>query len=167
MEWRLGWADLEGLFLFCDYRLRWPSGNKGDIRDPGSVPGPGRSPRGRHSNPPSILAWRIPMNRGVWRAIVHGVPKSQTRLKRLSTHSDISITYYQSLTQHHGFAFQITWPHPTQSGILRDESVGRVRKQIARISLVVQLLRLWSANSGDTDLIPGQETKTLNATWHG
>ena len=28
----------------------------------------------------SILSWRIPMNRGAWRAIVHGVAKSQTRL---------------------------------------------------------------------------------------
>ena len=28
----------------------------------------------------SILAWRIPMDRGAWRAIVHGVAKSQTRL---------------------------------------------------------------------------------------
>ena len=29
----------------------------------------------------SILAWRIPMDRGAWRATVHGVAKSQTRLK--------------------------------------------------------------------------------------
>ena len=28
----------------------------------------------------SILAWRIPMDRAAWRAIVHGVTKSQTRL---------------------------------------------------------------------------------------
>ena len=28
----------------------------------------------------SILAWRIPMDRGVWWATVHGVTKSQTRL---------------------------------------------------------------------------------------
>ena len=28
----------------------------------------------------SILAWRIPMDRGAWRAAVHGVTKSQTRL---------------------------------------------------------------------------------------
>ena len=28
----------------------------------------------------SILAWRIPMDRGTWQAIVHGVIKSQTRL---------------------------------------------------------------------------------------
>ena len=26
----------------------------------------------------SVLAWRIPMNRGAWQAIVHGVTKSQT-----------------------------------------------------------------------------------------
>ena len=28
----------------------------------------------------SILAWRIPMDRGAWRAAVHGVAQSQTRL---------------------------------------------------------------------------------------
>ena len=28
----------------------------------------------------SILAWRIPMDRGAWRATVHGVTKSQTQL---------------------------------------------------------------------------------------
>ena len=28
----------------------------------------------------SILAWRIPMDRGGWRATVQGVPKSQTQL---------------------------------------------------------------------------------------
>ena len=33
----------------------------------------------------SILAWRIPMDRGAWQATVHGVAKSWTRLKRLST----------------------------------------------------------------------------------
>ena len=35
----------------------------------------------------SILAWRIPMDRGAWRATVHEVPKSWTRLKRLRTHA--------------------------------------------------------------------------------
>ena len=33
----------------------------------------------------SILAWRIPMDRGAWCATVHGVAKSQTQLKQLST----------------------------------------------------------------------------------
>ena len=29
---------------------------------------------------PSILAWRIPMDRGAWKAAVHRVTKSQTQL---------------------------------------------------------------------------------------
>ena len=32
----------------------------GDIRDPGSIPGSGRSPGGGHGTHSSILAWRIP-----------------------------------------------------------------------------------------------------------
>ena len=35
----------------------------------------------------SILAWRIPMDGGVWWATVHGLTKSWTQLKRLSTHT--------------------------------------------------------------------------------
>ena len=34
-----------------------------------------------------ILAWRIPMNRGTWWAIVHGVAKSQTQLSDGAQHS--------------------------------------------------------------------------------
>ena len=33
----------------------------------------------------SILACRIPMDRGAWRAVVHGVSKSRKRLKQPST----------------------------------------------------------------------------------
>ena len=32
----------------------------------------------RMANHSSILAWRIPMDRGAWQATVHGVTKSQT-----------------------------------------------------------------------------------------
>ena len=39
----------------------------------------------------SILAWRIPMDRGAWRATVHRVAKSWTRLKRLIMHARIGI----------------------------------------------------------------------------
>ena len=34
-----------------------------------------------------ILAWRIPIDRGAWRATVNGVEKSWTRLNRLSMHA--------------------------------------------------------------------------------
>ena len=35
----------------------------------------------------SILAWSIPMDGGAWWATVQRVAKSQTRLKRVSTHT--------------------------------------------------------------------------------
>ena len=36
----------------------------------------------------SVLAWRIPMDRGAWRVTVRGVSKSQTQLKQLThTHT--------------------------------------------------------------------------------
>ena len=35
----------------------------------------------------SILAWRIPWTKKPSRAIVHGVAKSRTQLKQLSTHT--------------------------------------------------------------------------------
>ena len=39
---------------------------------------------------PSILAWRIPMDRGVWWAAVHGVAESDTS-EQLSTRKVHSI----------------------------------------------------------------------------
>ena len=45
----------------------------------------GEGPLEKEMAPPSsIPAWRIPMDRGVWRAAVHGVAKSQTRLTSFS-----------------------------------------------------------------------------------
>ena len=52
----------------------------------GSIPGSGRSPAGGHGNPLQYSRLENPMDRGAWRATVHKVAKSQTRLKRLSTH---------------------------------------------------------------------------------
>ena len=76
-------------FLYL-YGVRWASqvalvvknllANAGDIRDSGSIPGledPLEEGMATHS---SMLAWRIPMDRGAWRATVHGVAKSWTRL---------------------------------------------------------------------------------------
>ena len=53
----------------------------------GSIPGSGRSPGGGHGNPLQYPCLENPMNRGAWRATVHGVAKGQTRLKWLSTHA--------------------------------------------------------------------------------
>ena len=46
----------------------------------GSVPGSGRSPRGGHGNPLWYTCLGNPMDRGAWRAAVHGLHKSWIRL---------------------------------------------------------------------------------------
>ena len=49
----------------------------------------------------SILAWRIPMDRGAWWTAVHGVAKSQTQLKQLSTACTLCF-------KHSGYLINIT-----------------------------------------------------------
>ena len=63
----------------------FPGGSDGqesacNVGDLGSIPGeedPLEEGMATHS---SILAWRIPMDRGAWRAAVRGVTKSRTHL---------------------------------------------------------------------------------------
>ena len=50
----------------------------GYSRDTGSTPGLGRSPRGGNDNPLQYSCLENPMDRGAWRAPVHGVAKSWT-----------------------------------------------------------------------------------------
>ena len=82
---------------FCSYEVGWgpsqvvlavknPPTTVGDIRDPGSIPGSGRSPGVGQGNPLEYSCLKNPMDRAAWRALVHRVTQSQTRLKRLSTH---------------------------------------------------------------------------------
>ena len=59
--------------------------NAGDLRDASLKPGSGRSPEEENGNPLQYSCLENPMDRGAWRAIVPGVEKSQTQLKRLST----------------------------------------------------------------------------------
>ena len=63
----------------------FPSGSAGkesacNAGDLGLIPGLGRSPGGRHSNALQYSCLENPMDRGAWRATVHGVTKSQTLL---------------------------------------------------------------------------------------
>jgi len=62
-----------------------PPANAGDTRDMGSIPGWGRSPEGGNGNPLQYSFLENPMDRGAWWTTVHGVAKSQTQLKGLST----------------------------------------------------------------------------------
>ena len=58
----------------------------GDAEDVSSIPGSGRSPAEGNGNPLQYSCLENPMDRGTWWATVHGVTKSQTRLKQLGTH---------------------------------------------------------------------------------
>jgi len=49
----------------------------GDVRDAGSIPRSGRSPGGGHGNPLQCSCLENPMDRGAWRATVHGVAKNR------------------------------------------------------------------------------------------
>ena len=52
--------------------------------DLGSIPGLGRSLGEGNGNPLQYSCLENPMDGGAWRAIVHGVAKSQTRLSDLT-----------------------------------------------------------------------------------
>ena len=61
-----------------------------NAEDLGSISGLGRSPGGGHGNPFQYTAWWIPMDREAWKAVVHGVAKSQTQLSTY-THTCINV----------------------------------------------------------------------------
>ena len=56
-----------------------------DIRDPGLIPGLGRSPRKGNGNPLQYSCLEKPMDRGAWWATVRKFAKNQTQLKRQHT----------------------------------------------------------------------------------
>ena len=64
--------------------LQNPHDKVGDI---GLIPGLGRSPGEGHGNPLYYSCLENSVDRGAWRATVHGVAKNRTRLSWLSTHT--------------------------------------------------------------------------------
>ena len=87
--------------------LGFPGGSDGkestcNAQDLGSIPGLGRSPGGGPGNPPQYSCLENPMDRGAWKAAVHGVAEGLTRLsgftftfhfhaleKEMATHSSV------------------------------------------------------------------------------
>ena len=68
-----------------DNGMGFPGGSVGkepacSAGDPGSVPGPGRSPGVGHGNPLQYPCLENPMDRGALQATVYGVKKSRTQL---------------------------------------------------------------------------------------
>ena len=86
-RWGAGqWEGVNFLFLQPFTERGFPGGsevkasayNAGDL---GSIPGLGRSPGKGNGNPLQYSCVENPMDRGAWWATVHGVAKSQTRLR--------------------------------------------------------------------------------------
>ena len=57
-----------------------PSTNAGGKRDLGTIPGLGRSPGEGNGYPLQYSCQENSVDRGAWRATVHGVTKSRTQL---------------------------------------------------------------------------------------
>ena len=55
-----------------------PPANAGDVRDAGSIPGLGRSPRVGNNNPLQYSCPKNPMDRGAWWTTVHRATESLT-----------------------------------------------------------------------------------------
>ena len=92
----LNWTDSTASGL-----PRWLSGKESacSAGDPGLIPGSRRSPGGGYGNPLQYSCLENPIDRGAWRATVHRVAKSQTRLKPLSTHAH-TLQQWQSCCQY-------------------------------------------------------------------
>ena len=90
-------GDLDGKESAC---------NAGDL---GSIPGSGRSPGEGNGNPFQYSCLENPMDGGAWRATVHGVAKSRTRL------SDFTFTFHfhaleeEMATRSSVLAWKIPW----------------------------------------------------------
>ena len=113
--------------------------NAGDLRDAVSIPGSRRSPGGGHGNPLQYSGLENPRNRGAWQATVHGVAKSQTRLKWVSTRQS-PLSNIMEQIQFHPMDL---WSH-AQKGTKRNLDIGAsFSNLIDDINIHTQLLKLY------------------------
>ena len=69
----------------------------GDTGDEGLIPRSGRSPGGDNGKPFQYSCLNNPLDRGVWRATVHRVVKSQTQMRM---HAWDILQLFQNLTKY-------------------------------------------------------------------
>ena len=70
--------------------VKTPPSNPGDVRDAALIPGSGRSREGGPGDPLQYSCLENSVDRGAWWTTVHSVTQSQTQLKQLSMHTDVS-----------------------------------------------------------------------------
>ena len=63
-----------------------------NTKDMGLIPGTGRFPEGGKGNPLWHFCLENPMDRGTWRATVHGVAKESDMTEQLNSNMDLSVS---------------------------------------------------------------------------
>ena len=82
-----------------------------NAEDLGSIPGLRRSPGEGNGTPLQYSCLENPMDGGTWKATVHGVAKSQTRLSDFTLHTHIIARMNKSWVLHfcHCYTFWVRW----------------------------------------------------------
>ena len=94
-------------------RVKNPPANEGAAGDPVSIPGSGRSLGGGHGSPLQYSCLENPMDRGAWRATVHGVAKHRTLLIRLNTYThDSHLIPFHPSSEEEAQRREMTSPKP-------------------------------------------------------
>ena len=108
--------NLDKWYILCSSQVvnNLPA-NAGDAGDLGSISRSGRSPGVGNGNPLQYSSLENPMNREVWRAAVHEIAKSQTRLSNWVHMYALYFAIIYQLSFHSKLIFEIypcQW-HPT------------------------------------------------------
>ena len=141
--WRLGvllWAAFLSLLPWCGIFHLPPLGlpkalvvtnpptNARDIRDESTIPGSGRSPAKGNGNPLQYSSLGNPMERGAWRATVHGVAKGRTWVSGSAQHSNFIVRLPRWLsgkepTCQCGWVGSLGWEDPLEKEMATHSSI--------------------------------------------
>ena len=128
------------------YPEKNPPASAGDMRNVGSVPGSGRSPREGNGSPLQYSCLENPMDRGAWRATVQGATKSRTRPKRLSRQVLVRIVLpVCSCGLHTWYSLCVPWWEKGREG-------GQTHTAHQEWGIISMGKRKWS-------FLPGKETR--------
>ena len=119
----LSWFSLIKLQMIINYGF--PGGSDGkesacSIGDSGSIPGLGRSPGEGNGSPPQDSCLENSMDRGAWRATIHGAAKSPTWLDgwvSLSAATCLVLCAQNSLLLRTGTSRCSTWPRGPETSL--------------------------------------------------
>ena len=128
-----------------------PPASAGDIRVVGSIPGLGRTPGVGNDIPLQYPCLENPMDRGAWRAIVHRVTKSWTRLKWFSTYFILILS-----------CFPLPWREMRSNW---NDTFGRHSWFTKQITELKWMFQIWQWNDEIHTLSNFQKLTWFNLLW--